>query len=76
VFEYICRSTKGNLSKSNKVTSIKRSYLKALVNLTEKFKLKFDDEKYFTRFMMMLDKKDQRRKVLELTKTLFTILSE
>jgi hypothetical protein len=53
LFKYIYKSTKGD--QASELTQAKKNYLRALVNLTGRFKLKFNDEKHFTRFMDLLN---------------------
>lgn len=74
LFKYICKSSRGD--QSNGLTSIKKTYLRALVNLTERFKLKFNDEKYFSKFMALLEQKDKREGVIELVKYFFALFEE
>lgn len=55
---------------------IKKIYLRSLVNLTEKFKLKFNEDKYFARFKALLEQSDKRSHTIAILKYFFSLFDE
>ena len=71
-----CSSALKSSVNKKEIPMIKKIYLRSLVNLTEKFKMKFNEDKYFSRFKALLEQNDKRINAIAIIKYFFTLFEE